>query len=342
MDATTPDTKPDGARQPRWPIWVLLALIVLSGLAVELVTRLGFDRIDTGQRRMVAEYAAVVRLGDDPALGARQMLVVGNSLLLDGVDFPRFVAAMRPEWSATRLAVVDTSFFDWYYCLRRLFRSGARPETVVVTLSPRQLVATSVRGEYFAHYLMNTEDILRVARDVRLSRTSTTNLAVGAFSKFYAAREEIRKWALGKVFPNLPTLTALLTPRAMAPLAEIDTYRTATERLRRLRELGEEHGARMILLTPPISRAGGDAGQDAVLRAGAASGVQVLAPCPAGGLDDSNYRDGFHLNEKGAAAFTSELVQELKAALTQTEPGDRAPAAAEDLSNEADPGGPKD
>ena len=48
-----------------------------------------------------------------------------------------------------------------------------------------------------------------------------------------------------------------------------------------------------------------------MLRAGEQTGVRVLRPIPNKSLSLDYYKDGFHLNEKGAVLFTTAIVNEL-------------------------------
>jgi hypothetical protein len=78
-------------------------------------------------------------------------------------------------------------------------------------------------------------------------------------------------------------------------------------RFRRMSELCASYGARFVFLNPP-DRQSGDL---AMLRAGEQSGVRVLRPIPNKSLSLDYYRDGFHLNGKGAALFTTAIVSEM-------------------------------
>ncbi len=67
------------------------------------------------------------------------MLLFGNSLLLEGVDYPALRNALSDEYDVHRLIFEQTEYLDQYYVLRRLFRHGARPHDVVLCISARAL-----------------------------------------------------------------------------------------------------------------------------------------------------------------------------------------------------------
>jgi len=68
-----------------------------------------------------------------------EILLVGNSLLNEGVDFPQFTADMPTKWRIKRLVIESTTYIEWYYGLGRIFRDGARPDLVCLMLSWEQL-----------------------------------------------------------------------------------------------------------------------------------------------------------------------------------------------------------
>src|SRR5581483_8586024 len=135
------------------------------------------------------------------------VLVVGNSLLDEGVQFDRVRHDLGDGWDARRFIVEQTCYYDWYYGLRRLYREGAKPDFVVVALSPSQWVRPDARGDYTAQYLVNTGDVLDLAHDLAFNATQTANLVAARLSKFWGARVEIRNFVLGHLMPDLGRLT---------------------------------------------------------------------------------------------------------------------------------------
>jgi hypothetical protein len=53
------------------------------------------------------------------------------------------------------------------------------------------------------------------------------------------------------------------------------------------------------------------------VRIGSEQHIAVLAPVPSNTLPDSDYSDGFHLNEHGARIFTNRLAEDLPKALPE-------------------------
>lgn len=297
---------------------IVIILACATWISIELVTRTVLVKISRVEMRQIKEYENTVRIPSHPASG-RRLLVVGNSLLLEGVDFPALTTALKTGWSAQRFVVDDTSYYDWYYGLRRLYGEGAKYDAVALVLTAQQLTASRVRGSYFARRLMSPPDFFAVARDVGMHPTEAVDLFFSSISEFYGLRSELRKVLLGRLMPGLPSLTARFNtyPRWMPDSEQI--YRMSIDRLSALRDLSNRFGTRFLLVIPPISRSADLDGSRDVLRAGTATGVTILIPIPSGSLPTSQYSDGFHLNNSGAKHFTTAFVSTLNDTLSAME-----------------------
>jgi hypothetical protein len=287
--------------------WVLLLGIASILGATELLFRLEFDKASKIQRRIVGEYQAAVGIRRGSSPGRLQLLVLGNSLLLEGVEFPGLARDLQPEIEARRFVVDNTSYLDWYYGIHRLLRRGARPDVVALALSPLQLVNSVSRGDFSARYLFDACDVIPAARAQDASATVTANLVFAHFSEFYAVRGEFRKWFLVQIVPDPSSLGSLLVERDTAPL-EPRIRGKAAERLRALRGLTEEYGVGFVLVVMP--RPSGQEGIATLQARGQAAGARVLVP--PGEYAASDFEDGFHLNAQGAARFTRQLATSLR------------------------------
>jgi len=232
--------------------------------------------------------------------------MVGNSLLLDGVDLQRLQQRTSAQVRLYPIFLEATGYYDWLYGLQRLFREGARPQVVVLGVGVDAFVTNSVRQDYVPLLLFDLQDSLSVASDLKMDRTATSNLVLAHSSVFWDTRGVIRSQVLQHVVPRYRDLMALLKPHpATPPSAEF--AEVASARLRRLRELCESHGARLILLIPPTPSSA-----DAIRQLTFVSqklGVQMLIPVDPTNLPPKYYQsDYMHLNSDGAALFTSALA----------------------------------
>jgi hypothetical protein len=248
----------------------------------------------------MTERQAALAIRHAPPGSPRPLLVVGNSLLLEGIDFPRFAKEVSPTLKASRFVVEQTSYYDWYFTLRMLFRQGARPDTVVLGFNPSALATDEIRGDFMARFLFDVQDIWPAARSSHADLTTTSSLYMSHFSTFYGGRAELRGVLMFRIFPELPLLwrRSINAPAVIPTDAEL--VPVLAPRLKSLDDLCHEYGARFVFLIPP-TRQHGDV---ATVEAGERAGVSVLRPIRNFSLGPEFYQDGFHLNEPGAAVFT--------------------------------------
>ena len=309
-------------------IYLLAAGCLAVGVSIEGVARVGFDRVSKIQRRMTDEYRLARTIGTDGSAHSRHVLVVGNSLLDEDVRFDRLRGELGTEWDARRLVVEQTSYFDWYYGLKRLFREGARPDAVVVMLATGNWTATSSRGDYAAQYMIHIADLPDATRDLGLNATQSANLLVSNVSKFWGVRAEMRNFVLGRMMPDLGRLMDFSRVVDSRPFVDDRVAQIVTARIARLKALTTAHNAELIIVLPTVLNA--EDGAAGFMRASAAAGVTTLRPVASGAFGADLYRDaGFHLNPKGADEFTGRLVpvlrQRLAAAARQEPTTDQTP-----------------
>lgn len=163
---------------PRAGIVYLLAGLAIFSIAVEVVATLAFAHVSRIQNRIITEYHAAQRVRSVGADGKPTMLLVGNSLLLEGLDLPKTQTALAPRYNVSRFVIEQTQYLDWLFGTRRLLSEGARPAILVLTLPTGHLISSGTRGEYFARYQMQAGDIVEVVQSSRLDRTTASNFGL--------------------------------------------------------------------------------------------------------------------------------------------------------------------
>jgi hypothetical protein len=296
--------------------WLLVLGCVAVALAAEAAARIGLDRASRIQRRMVEEYQDARAIGQDGVPGPH-VLIVGNSLLDEGVQFDRLREALASHYDARRYMVEQTVYYDWLYGLKRLYREGARPDIVVVMLGTGHWLSPNIRGDYSAQYMMSTADLPLVARDLGMHPTQATGLMFAGLSKFWGARVEMRTFVLGHLLPDFGRLMNTTSVVDRKPLVDEEVAPVLSERVARMRGLADEYGSQLVLLVPPVLNP--DDGSSGLMTAAAEHQVPVLRPVTSGSFGAQLYRDGFHLNETGAALFTDRLIPALQLQLAQIE-----------------------
>ena len=275
-------------------------------LGAELVTRGGYDRVSRIQSRIREERAALSVLKEP--LNKPSLLLVGNSIVLEGVDFPTFQQALSPRVQALRFVIEQTAYYDWYYGLRRLFAEGIRPTFVLIGFPAPHLNASYIRGDYSAHYLFDRAGIIDYARLSALGLTATSNLLFAHYSHFYGVRSELRGFLINKLFPSYSMDLHLLTMVRAEDDTDEHVAAVAQVRLEALDRLCRDNGAKLIFVIIPT----GQAGENAMASAGRNAGTTVLMPVPRSNLNPTDFADGFHLGASGREIFTKALIEDLR------------------------------
>ncbi len=292
----------------------LLGTTLALLLAVEGLTVSRLDRTSKVQRREVAQRQALLTVKDTNSTGDPHIAVLGNSLLLEGVDIQNLSVQTEAKAIPVPYFVLATDYYDWYFGLRRLFAEGMQPRYILLGLSPNQLASSQTRGEYSAQYLFRGEDLIEVAQKTHMDPTTVSSFMLGHVSKFYSTRRIIRGYVLSSLLPNVSELLHEKLGGVRDPaIPEATLKMLATDRLKSLDALCRAHDAQFMLVVPPTYQSG----SKTIAQAGTDLGIPVLVPVQSDELDQSFFQsDGFHLNEKGAAIFTNRLAAELRNALS--------------------------
>ncbi len=259
--------------------------------------------------RISRQYDEAVKVRPAGSGELPSVLMVGNSLLLHGVEMNRLQALTCASMRIYPIFLEATGYYDWLYGLQRLFRQGARPQVVVVGVGVNYFLENGVRQDYAPMLFFDARDTLSVASDLRLDRTATSNLLLAHASTFWDTRSVIRTQILSHLIPHLEDLFLLVNPRPAIPEGR-EFEQISIPRLRRLRALCEKHGAKLILLVPPTLSSESAVSQMAY--AAHTAGVDISVPIDPAALSAKFYqRDGMHLNADGAVLFTSALAKDL-------------------------------
>jgi hypothetical protein len=288
---------------------LLMGFCALVIVTLELTSNFLLEHHSETYARVSRQYAAALTARPAKTGKPTSVLMVGNSLLLYGVDVNRLRALTSDQLHIYPVFLEATGYYDWLYGLRRLFRDGARPQVVVLGVGINEFFSDSVRPDYAPMMLFDGPDTLSIASDLKLNRTDTADLLLAHFSVFWDVRNVIRLQILSHMVPHCKEfLQTLKSEPPIPPTPEFGVM--ARSRLERLRELCEAHGAKLILLVPPAPSSEG-----AVRRLVAASNeadVATLVPIDPRTLPTKYYlADDIHLNPEGAELFTSALATSL-------------------------------
>ena len=288
-------------------VLVVICALFLTGLEIFSVYMVKHHSFTYA--RVSRQYGEAIKVHPPRPGEPTSVLLVGNSLLLSGVDVDRLHELTSDRMRIYPIFLEATGYYDWLYGLRRLFRRGARPQVVVVGLPVNLFLGTEIRQDYSPLMLFDAQDVLGVASDLRLDNTATSNLLLEHSSTFWDRRSALRAEVLRRIVPHFEDLFSLVkTTPTIWQGPEFEAV--ATSRLRTLRELCEANGAKLIILVPPTPSSESAVRQMAITSEKA--GVQTSVPIDPGTLSSKFYQpDALHLNSEGAALFTSALATDL-------------------------------
>jgi len=285
---------------------VLLGICAILVLFFEICANYLLKRDSETYARVSQQYAEAVKVRPSRSGEPASVLMVGNSLLMEGIDVERLQELTSSKMRIYPIFLEATGYYDWLYGLQRLFRQGARPQVVVLGVGVNSFLQNSVRQDYAPMIFFDVRDVLGAASDLNLDRTAASNLLLAHSSVFWDTRSVIRTQVLRRIVPHCKELFSLVKPKpALPPGPELEAITTA--RIRSLRQLCEAHGAKLIILVPPTPSS-----EQAVRQMAIASqkvGVDSLVPIDPATLSERFYQpDELHLNSEGAALFTSALA----------------------------------
>jgi hypothetical protein len=288
---------------------------LLALLGAEALSRFAFPRISQIEARITSDEREAMSIGT-PILGdPPTVLLVGNSLLLNGLDYPKVRREMSTDARVLRFVIERTEYLDWYYGLHHMFESGVRPSAVVLCLNLGQTVSSETLGDYSARHLFGVSDLLPVAQQAGMDATRTSGMVLAHWSAFYASRATIRNFILNRTDPPYGAVMHALADNSSKPIPPDDELvRKARTRLTAIRQLCRQYGVELVLLIPPsLTRL-----NDLLASAASLQNVDFDFPLPFGTIGSEMFRaDRSHLNDKGAAVFTDAILRCLRARLAK-------------------------
>jgi hypothetical protein len=293
----------------RFTIALLCTVFAVLALA-EAVSVLGFDRTSKVQQRELSQRRKLLAVRDSEASNDPHIALLGNSLMLEGVDVSLLSAKIEPMYTPVPYFVLGTNYYDWFFGLRCLFAEGMRPRYVLLGLSPNQLAAPGIRGDISARYLFQQSDLLDVVRETHMDATTASGFLLAHYSEYYSTREITRGFFMSRILPSVGELLHSRLGTLRDPeIKEAVLGPLAAERLTALDQLCRANGSYFVFVVPPSYQKGAEI----IRRVGRERGVTVLLPVAEGEFDASYYQsDGIHLNGKGSQVFTTRVAASLR------------------------------
>src|SRR6266403_1052016 len=213
MRLSISDSKPTALAYAK----VLAGICAILTIAIEISSIYLIKHNSLTYARVSRQYDEAVRTrpagpGEPPCV-----LMVGNSLLLQGVKVDRLQALTSAIMRVYPVFLEATGYYDWLYGLRRMFREGARPDVVVVGVGVNYFLENGVRQDYAPMLFWDGRDTISVASDLHMDHTATTNLWLAHVSTFWDTRNAIRLQVLNHFVPHLEDLFSIAIPKPAIP-----------------------------------------------------------------------------------------------------------------------------
>jgi len=285
---------------------LLLTLLAFFLGGVEVVARFGFNRISKDGQRWDKSWSEAVALRPTAEGGAKTVLLVGNSLLDQGLS-DEGLGRLRQEGIALhKLIALNTTLLDWRYAVARLTREGSRPSVLIIAFAPSQLSGKSLNLPSFAHSMLDWRDVRRASIEAGLDNTAAAEMFLAKASAWLGYRAGARNVVMQKVFPGARELSLAFLPPSVSG-DERQHRLAALERVEAVAAQTESTGVSLQLILMPVPSS-----RDAIWRMNLVaslreSGVPVLDVHQCESFGPGDYSDGWHLNSTGAQKFEQML-----------------------------------
>src|SRR5439155_6421771 len=110
--------------------------------------------------------------------------------------------------------------------------------------------------DYDAHHLSDASGIIEYARVNHLDLTTESSLLFAHYSRFYAARSNIRAFLMNKAFPSYATVLHKISTTGALLESDDHVQAIARQHLRSLNELCRLHGTQCMFVIVPTGQPG--------------------------------------------------------------------------------------
>ena len=307
--------------------------VVAFFCAVEVAFRVFEGWLSVDLRHITEIPDLVEDVAEGPGL---RIVFLGNSLTREGVSPQVFLAESEKRGlgplSIARVYPDDSRIGEWIYVFEHYFADPGRlPDVLVVGFARGHLVdGHRLALERIAAFYTDLSDIPETFRsDVHRFEERAEFLLAHA-SRAFALRERVRRRVLEALIPDYRRTSRVINESLrVAPAGQNGNPTYA--RLGRMASRVREHGVKLILVAMPLPRPYelDPAIRDLATRYGA----RVLDLRTPAGVGPDVFRDGLHLNARGAELYTRGLAEELAALLQE----DRASVGVAELEQAAAP-----
>ena len=285
---------------------ILLGCFLLAVVFVE-----GFTRVLHRRRplTLASEHSVQDALAIRHSDRGKQVLFAGNSLIFMDISQLSVQSLMGNGYLVHTAGINGSTYYDWQYGLRALFRRGSQPDVVVFAISPSQFLRAATVTPLVVSQLWRNQDILAYNHDLHLNLTTFTELLLERYSTFFSLRDVVRLYVRDRFLPGFGNLVGMWArptptrPRENQP----PTNAAYLEKLSKLvREVPPD--TKLVILIPPTNQPTDQAAEPFLKSAAQQLGLPVIEPVGEHQWPLSKFQpDAYHLNSSAAQEF-SQLV----------------------------------
>src|SRR5579862_3335520 len=291
--------------------WILLVCGLLA-IGLEAVSLWMFGHLGANTT-VKAETNQAIHLASS-ARTPHTVLIVGNSLVLHGIDEGALDSALGPGWDVKKETIVGSGYQDWLYGVPSLIDRGSRPNLIVLGFSPAQLVMDRPPIARTTRMVWTAGNLERYTMQSHVGLTAASNLLLQHFSAFFALRDQLRQDSRKLIVPGYAAMSHDFFDGAPLRPDSTTDVPVATARLRSLDSACAARGVRFAFLLMPTRAVDDAAIEPMMIEAGKRAGVPVLVPVSNSALPAADQLDGYHLNATGAVMFSQRTGAALRSA----------------------------
>jgi hypothetical protein len=282
-------------------------------LAAELIIR----PLEPHLSRDLAQIRAMPKVADQlRAHSGRKVLVVGNSLSRCAIDIALLTSGLKAAGRSDPAVFVftpdGTSIVNWDYGVRRYFlNAGAKPDEIILGVGRSHLHDSGDDASRLAAYYVDGRDVSRAWAQDLPTWEQRCEFMLSRASVLHASRYRIKPHVFGTLVPDYFDVTQWMNSQSLAhqgkPMA---APKLTYHHLEALLAACKDAGIQVTVVSMPLPEP--YVLPDDEIAAIKTSGARWLPLQDIGGLQHSNFPDGYHLNEAGACVLTQALVDALK------------------------------
>jgi hypothetical protein len=287
-----------------------LAVLVCFLAGLELIARMVSESLDD-DRAHIAQFDELV--GE---LGEKKGAVLGNSLLLHGLNLEQF-AQESPDFSTIRVTPVSSAVLDWGHLYERYFLRGEElPEHLFVGFVAHHVDDSEpAKLRRLSRHFVSTGSLSQLWERERFDPHQRAQSGLSHVSALIgdqpAHRERVLDYFIDWYRLGLRTNQDWVTGEVESSVERQSSF----ERMTRFVDMVQAGGTRLWII--PMSQPAYWELNSGLLELIEKKGVGLMDARSIPGMTADDFSDGYHLGESGAEKFTKWFAKEISEKITQ-------------------------